>query len=74
MAAVAAVAAGPTLAAVAATTGGIEEGRAADRTDVVDHAGVGDGRGDQRGHRRSQKHTGDRTEADRMPTICSRVA
>jgi hypothetical protein len=64
-----------TLAAVPATARATEEGRAVDGIDVVDHAGVGDGRGGHRHRRRSQKDTGGgRTEASRMPTICSRVA
>ncbi len=58
-----AMAAGSTLAAAAVTAGGIEEGRAADGVDHrVDRVSAGGGCGGQRGHRRSKKHTGGRTE------------
>lgn len=58
----------------AATAGRIEEDRAVDGVDVVDDAGVGDGHDGQRNRRCSQEHATGRTEASRMPTICSRVA
>jgi len=66
LAAGSAMAAGSTLAAAAVTVTvrGIEEGRAADGVDHrVDRVSAGGGCGGQRGHRRSKKHTGGRTES-----------
>jgi hypothetical protein len=79
MTAIAAVAAGSTLAArtavaalatltagAAVTARGIEVGRAADRADVIGHIAAGNGCTGQRDHRRSQKHTRDRAEPGHM--------
>jgi hypothetical protein len=80
--AVAAMAAGSTLATRAAiaalsataTAGGIEMSRAADRIDVVDHVAAGHGGARQWDHRRSQKHTGDRAESRRTTAMSQHVA
>jgi hypothetical protein len=70
-----AMAAGSTLAAAAVTAGGIEEGRAADGVDHrVDRVSAGGGCGGQRGHRRSNKHTGGRTEPGHTTAMSQDVA
>jgi hypothetical protein len=81
MTAIAAVAAGATLAArtaiaalAAVTAGGIEVGRPADRVDVVGHVSAGDGCGGQWDHRCSQKYAGGRTEAGHMTATSEHIA